>query len=333
MKENIGVLGGGSWGSTITNIVTENNFKVIQWLRDKQIVDEINQNKTNTKYLTDYIKLNENIEATTDLEFLAKSCKTILIALPSEAMRKVMYNLGNFVTGEYILVHATKGVEENPFKRMSEVIKEETCCKKIGVLSGPNLSKEIIQKQPAATIVASNFKEVTDKTREVLTCHYFRVYGSMDVIGTEIGGSLKNIIALAAGAVNGLGYGDNAKAFLLTRGLIEIKKFGEKFGADPETFNGLAGMGDLMTTCASKFSRNYQVGFRIAKGEKLEDIRKSILQTAEGVSTTKIVHNLAKKFNVYMPITEAVYQLLYEDLKIEEAVHNLMSIEVMYESD
>jgi len=216
---------------------------------------------------------------------------------------------------------------------MSRIVLEETCCRKLGVLSGPNLAREILAGQPAATVVASRFHEVFDAAQELLKCEQLRVYGSRDVLGVELGGALKNIIALVAGFVNGRGYGDNTKSMLITRGMAEISRFGVRLGARAETFQGLAGIGDLIATCSSPLSRNYQVGWRLAKGERWAAIRRSMVMVAEGVRTTKAVHFQARTLGIEMAITDATYRLLYTRADPDRLLRELMTRRARYESD
>ncbi|MBC7473446.1 MAG: NAD(P)-dependent glycerol-3-phosphate dehydrogenase, partial [Candidatus Sericytochromatia bacterium] len=284
-KDHVGVIGGGSWGTTVANIIGDNNYKVIHWLRDQDVVDQMNATHTNEKYLPGF-DISPNITATTDLSEVANHCRMIFFVVPSKGFREVAYQIGNYINGEHIIIHGTKGLEQSTFKRMSTILKEETCCRRIGVLSGPNLAKEIIRRQPAGSVIASAFDEVIAEARKVLNNSYFSVYGSSDIIGAELGGVFKNIIAIASGISEGLGLGDNTKSMLITRGNIEMTRLGLRMGAQINTFNGLSGIGDLIATCMSPLSRNYQVGYRLAKGETLEDITNTSVYVAEGVQTT-----------------------------------------------
>ncbi|MBU6429431.1 MAG: NAD(P)-dependent glycerol-3-phosphate dehydrogenase, partial [Cyanobacteria bacterium REEB65] len=223
-----------------------------------------------------------------------------------------------------LLIHGVKGLEPVSFKRMTQVLAEETCCRKIGALSGPNLAKEVAHKQPSATVVASASDEVVHMGRKLLWCPSFRVYGSRDVIGVELAGAIKNVMAIATGLAQGLGFGMNTLALLLTRGLAEIARLGVAEGARLETFQGLAGIGDLMATCFSPLSRNYQVGSRLARGESLEEILASLQQVAEGVATTRTVHEMAQARGVYMPITDGAYQVLFEGVAPKTVLAGLM---------
>ncbi|HIA02346.1 MAG TPA: NAD(P)H-dependent glycerol-3-phosphate dehydrogenase, partial [Myxococcales bacterium] len=218
-------------------------------------------------------------------------------------------------------------------KRMTEVIREESCCLRVGALSGPNLAAEVLRGDPSATVVASHYDEVVTAATRVLMGPSFRVYGNSDVLGAELGGAMKNVIAIAAGVAAGLEYGDNTKALLVTRGLAEIRRLGVRMGADPMTFAGMAGIGDLMVTCASPLSRNHQVGRRLAAGQSLTQIQDEMFQTAEGINTAKVAVELSRKLDVFMPISKGVHQLLYEERPAFEVVKDLMSIQATYEVD
>ncbi|GIW21727.1 MAG: glycerol-3-phosphate dehydrogenase [NAD(P)+] [Candidatus Sericytochromatia bacterium] len=327
----ISVVGGGSWGTTIANIIGENGYKVFLWLRNQDLVNEINLNHTNSKYLEGF-KLSENIEATNDLKKIAES-KIIFFVVPSKGFREVASKLGDYLDGEHIIIHGTKGLESDTFKRMSQILKEETPTKRIGVLSGPNLAKELMKKHPSGSVIASNFQEVIDEGIKILNNRYFTVYGNNDIIGSELGGVFKNIIAIAAGISAGLGLGDNTKSMLITRGNIELTRLGLRLGAQINTFNGLSGIGDLIATCMSPLSRNFQVGYRLAQGETLEDILKSTVYVAEGIQTTKIINDYSVKNKIPMPIVRGVYKILYEKKDIRKIINALMLLKAETEMD
>lgn len=331
-KNYAGVIGGGSWGTTIANIVGNNEYNVIHWLRDDDVIEQINTQHENIKYLPGF-PLSLNITATGNLEEVCSKCRIIFLVVPSKGFREVAYNLGNYINGEHIIIHGTKGLEQNTFKRMSTIIKEETCCKRIGVLSGPNLAKEIMKKQPSGSVVASAFEEVISEARQILNNSYFSVYGSHDIIGAELGGVFKNIIAIASGIAEGLGLGDNTKSMLITRGNIELTKLGLKMGAEINTFNGLSGIGDLIATCVSPLSRNFQVGYRLAKGETLEHIIESTVYIAEGIQTTRILHDYALKNKISLPIVRGVYKILFDKRDIKRVIEGLMHLKAEAEMD
>lgn len=321
------VVGGGTFGSTLGTLLCGGGHRVQMWVRRKEQAEEINEKHTNSRYLGDF-KLHEDLLATTDLAGSIPKAPIVLVVVPSKFFREAAREIGDSLEGDQILVHATKGIEIDTFKRMSDVLREETCALKIGVISGPNLAREIIAGQPAGALVASRYNEVDERVQALFTGSRLRLYSGRDVIGTEIGGSFKNIIALAAGVVDGMELGDNTSALLITRGLSEMARFGVALGADVFTFGGLAGIGDLMATCASPLSRNHQVGERLAKGEKLDKIVDSMTQVAEGVTTTKAVHKQAQHLGLDLPIVRAVHGILYEDWTSKQALENLMAIPV-----
>jgi glycerol-3-phosphate dehydrogenase (NAD(P)+) len=254
------------------------------------------------------------------------SCKFILVVVPSHGFRKVAHTIGAFLDGEHILVHATKGIEQETFKRMTQILREETPVRKIGVLSGPNLAKELADRKPSGTLVASRYDQVIERATAALHNHYFRVYGGHDVVGAEIGGTFKNIVALAAGVVDGLELGDNTKALLMTRGVNEMARFGAAMGGNVITFGGMAGFGDLIATCASPFSRNHQVGERLARGEKLQEILDAMRMVAEGVKATGAVHDFCLARGLDLPIVHAVNRVLHEDTGVKEVIGDLMTV-------
>jgi glycerol-3-phosphate dehydrogenase (NAD(P)+) len=324
-KGSVGVVGAGSWGTTLAKVLADNENHTLLWTRRAELSDEINRTHENTVYLPGVV-LPNGLEATDDLARVVKSCSFVLVVVPSHGMREIARELGDHLSGEHVVVHATKGIEQGTFKRMSQVLREETCARKIGVLSGPNLAKELSARHPTGTLVASRFDEVFQTAYDHLHNDYFRVYYGHDVIGAEIGGAFKNIIALAAGVAAGLGLGDNTKALLLTRGLSEMARFGAAMGADVLTFGGMAGIGDLIATCSSPLSRNHQVGARLAKGEKLEDIQQDMKMVAEGVKMTKAAFDFANKKRLDLPIARAMYHLLYEHHDVAALLRELMSI-------
>ncbi|MEK7431685.1 MAG: NAD(P)H-dependent glycerol-3-phosphate dehydrogenase [Cyanobacteriota bacterium] len=332
LEKHVGIIGGGSWGTTVANIIADNDYKALLWLRTKENVDEINIKRQNSKYLPDFF-LSENIIATQSLQEIAEKCRVIFVIVPSKGFREVTFQLGNYLNGEHILVHGTKGLERETFKRMSIILKEETPCKRIGVLSGPNLAKEIMKKQPSGSVIASPYDEVIAESRKILNNSYFSVYGSKDVVGAELGGVFKNIIAIAAGISEGLGLGDNTKSMLITRGNIEMTRLGLNMGAKISTFNGLSGIGDLIATCMSPLSRNYQVGYRLAQGETIDQIIESSVYVAEGIQTTKTINDYAIQKNVQMPIVRGVYKIIFEKKDIKKVISSLMNLKAENEMD
>jgi glycerol-3-phosphate dehydrogenase (NAD(P)+) len=258
----------------------------------------------------------------------------VILAVPSQCMRENAKRVAGHLTDSQLIVSAAKGIEESTGKRMSEVIAEEIDPRYHGnicVLSGPNLSGEIVQNMPSTTVIAAKNLDIAKRAQQVLSSQLFRVYVSEDVIGVELGGALKNIIALSAGMSDGLGYGDNSKSALITRGLAEISRLGIAMGANPFTFHGLAGLGDLITTCASPLSRNHHVGEQLAKGRKLDEITSSMRGIAEGITAAVVAWQLANELGVEMPITKQVYNVLYEGISVKQAMLNLMERELRHE--
>lgn len=318
------VVGAGAFGTTLASMLSMAGRRVLINMRRQEQADEINKKHTNERYMKGF-SLPKNLVADTDLHAAVKKTDVILIVVPSKFFRPVARDLGEVIRGDQVLLHATKGIQVEPFKRMSEVLHEETAALKIGVLSGPNLSRELMAGKPAGAVIASRFDEVIKKTQALFEGSRLRTYEARDVIGVEVGGSFKNIIALAAGAVDGMELGDNIKALLLTRGLNEMARFGVALGAHPLTFLGLAGIGDLMATCASRLSRNNQVGFRMAKGENLEEIQTSMNHVAEGITTAKAVLAHASLLGLDLHVVQGVNKVLYEGLSTREAMEWMMS--------
>ena len=328
----VGVIGGGSWGTTLAHLFAVAGNPVLLCVRRKEQAAEINNEKTNERYLPGYL-LHEGIQGVTSLEKVARQCELIVMAVPSSSFRETSNQLGEYVQGDQIILSATKGLEQESFLRMTEILREETCCKKVGALSGPNLAREIMAGHPAATVIASRYDEVVQCGANVLASSVLRVYGNRDVIGTELAGALKNILAIAAGVATGLEMGDNAKALLITRGLAEISRLGVAAGANPLTFVGLTGVGDLMATCGSPLSRNHQVGRRLGEGQSLDEILNSMVMVAEGVKTTRVALALAERLGVEMPIAQGVHKVLYEGISAADAVEALMARSSTYELD
>ncbi|MCB9729718.1 MAG: NAD(P)-dependent glycerol-3-phosphate dehydrogenase [Deltaproteobacteria bacterium] len=324
------VIGGGSWGTALAHILGTHGYETLLWMRDEDTVREVNEERTNRRYLGD-APIDPHVEATSDLARSATHAELILVVVPSKAFRQVANALGDHVVGDQILVSATKGLQEDGMKRMSQILREETCCRKVGALSGPNLAKEVLDGHPTSTVVASPFEEVIEKAERMLSGPRFRLYGNFDIVGVELAGALKNIYAIAGGVAAGLGFAANTQSALITRGLAEMCRFGKRFGADPATFQGLAGVGDMIATCTSTLSRNHTVGRLLAGGGKLEDIVESLGMVAEGVETTRVVHHYARRERIYMPIAEAVHRMLFEGATPESALTTLMERASRYE--
>ncbi|MCO4338520.1 NAD(P)H-dependent glycerol-3-phosphate dehydrogenase [Staphylococcus agnetis] len=323
---NITVFGTGSFGSALANVLAENKHHVLMWGKNQSTIDEINTQHTNVNYLKD-AQLDTSIKATTHLDAAIDHSDIFIIALPTKAIREVMGQVNEKLHSKKSFIHVTKGIENGTFKRVSEML-EDTISPDfnagIGILSGPSHAEEVVIKQPTTVAAASENPKLRLLIQDLFMTDYLRVYTNDDLVGVELGGALKNIIAIASGVVSGMGYGDNAKAALITRGLAEITRLGVKLGADPLTFQGLGGIGDLIVTCTSTHSRNFSLGYKLGKGQKLDDILKDMNMVAEGVYTTQSVYNLAQQEGVEMPITKALYRVLFEDQPVEKELKILM---------
>lgn len=324
------VLGGGSWGTGLAHILATHGYDTLLWLRDKKIASEVNKDHTNHRYLKGGV-LHDGVRATTDLKVAVSHAEIVLVVIPSKAFRAIASEIGAYITGDQVLISATKGLEGERLTRMSQILEEETCARKVGALSGPNLAAEVVAGHPSATVVASAFEEVIEKAERLLAGPGFKLYGNTDLVGVELGGALKNIYAIAAGVSAGLGFGDNTLSALITRGLSEMSRLGEPFGADRLTFQGLAGVGDLVATCSSTLSRNHTVGRHLAAGEPLDQIVENLGMVAEGVNTTRAVHAYALAHEIDMPIVSAVHRLLFEGATPEIALAELMDRPSRYE--
>ena len=325
-RSTVSIVGGGSWGTVLANLVAKNSENVRLWVRSEEQAREINSQRTNQRYLPG-IAIDRKIQAIADVNKLFDRPSAALVwALPASAYRETAKQFAPFIRGDEVIFHATKGVEEGSLKRISEVLQEELPNARIGVVSGPNLALEIARGEPAATTVASVFSEVVETGIILLSNPQLRVYGSKDVIGVEWSGTLKNILAIASGSLDALGFGANSRSMLITLGVAEMVRFGLAMGAKEETFLGLAGIGDLLATCSSTLSRNYRVGYELAKGGDLSAVLKNLGSTAEGVRTTEIVYEYAKRRSIRMPITEAVYQLIRGKISAQQALEHLMKV-------
>ncbi|MBN2829408.1 MAG: NAD(P)H-dependent glycerol-3-phosphate dehydrogenase [Candidatus Cloacimonetes bacterium] len=327
----IRIIGGGSWGLALANLAAENGNKVMVWEYEKERADELIQTHTNSVFLPG-IKLNECISFTNNLpEALKGEYDILLFAVPSQVLRRVAINTSQFLSKQTrikAVVNVAKGIEKNTLKRMSEVLSEtlpDFLSSKILTLSGPSHAEEVARRISTAVVVAGSTASAQKLVQQALSNNYFRIYRSDDLIGVELGGAIKNIISIAAGITEGLGLGDNTMGALLTRGVAEIKRLGIAMGAKSETFLGLSGIGDLITTAMSEHSRNRFVGYEIGRGRTLQEVLSEMVMVAEGVDTTKSVNQLRKKYKVEMPITEQVYQVLFRNKKAQEAIKALMS--------
>lgn len=327
VTEKITVLGAGSWGTALALVLADNGLDVFMWAKNEERMNELNTHHTNSRYLPD-ILLPAAIRGTTSLADALEGAETVVLAVPTKAIREVAQQIVQTAKSPVTIVHVSKGIEPDTLLRISQMIEQEMpkdVLKGVVVLSGPSHAEEVSLRHPTTVAVSSESLEAAQKTQDLFMNQHFRVYTNPDMIGVEIGGALKNIIALAAGISDGLGYGDNAKAALITRGLAEIARLGTKMGANPLTFSGLAGIGDLIVTCTSVHSRNWRAGNMLGQGKKLDEVLESMGMVVEGVRTTKAGYQLSEKYKVQMPITHALYHILFEGQDPKRAVDDLMA--------
>lgn len=323
-KSKVAVVGGGAFGTVLAHLVSKNCLETRLWVRTEDQARSINSTRSNADYMKG-LDLMANVKAYHELERVFDGgVQAVIWVLPSSVCREQAKILAHHFRGDEILLHATKGIEQGSMKRISEVLREEIPCPRIGVISGPNLAVELARNEPAATMIASNFDEVLEAGQSLLSGDRFRVYPARDMIGVEWAGTLKNILAIASGALDAMKYGWNARSLLITRGLAEIVRFSVEMGGKESTFLSLAGIGDLLATCSSPLSRNYRVGLRLAQGELLPKILDDLGETAEGVRTTNSVRAFAQEHGIDMPITEAVYLLLRNEAPMQEILNQLM---------
>jgi len=322
--KGIAVIGDGGWGTTLAVLLSKKGFEVSLWSAFPEYAAVIKKNRENIKFLPG-TQIPQDIDITGSLSEALKGKDLVVLAVPSQFMRSVLVKMKHEDLTSKRFVSVTKGIENGTLKRMSEVITECLGRQRLAVLSGPTIALEVANLSPTNAVIASDDAELAKDVRDAFITDRFRIYTSDDMLGVELGGSLKNIIAIAAGALDGLGFGTNAKAALLTRGLVEIVRLGVAMGAKRETFYGLSGLGDLTTTCVSQYSRNRWLGEEIGKGKKLADILKETDMVIEGVATAKSAYNLAKNHKVEMPITIEIYRVLYENKDPKIAVRDLMT--------
>jgi len=322
----IAVLGAGSWGSALSMLAAIKNKNISLWTNEESVFEDISKNRLNSYYTKECV-FSKNITVTLDLEESLKDANMVIMAIPSKAYREVLLRVKPYINDEVLLLNAGKGLEESTGLRNSQVMTEvlgEYIANNAIFLSGPNLAMEFAHMKPGATVFASHNLDNAKKAQKILSSEVLRAYTSTDVIGVEIGGSLKNVIAIASGISYGLGFGYNTTAALQTRGLKEITRLGVFMGAKLETFYGLSGLGDMITTCSSELSRNFRLGLSLAEGNSLDDSLKKLGQVAEGVPSCRAAMILSEKFNVYMPITKEIYSILWENKEPREAVKDLM---------
>jgi glycerol-3-phosphate dehydrogenase (NAD(P)+) len=327
------VIGGGSWGTALASVLGQNGHDTIVWSHDAEAARSIAEKHENPKYLPG-LRLPENVTATHDLAQSLAGAELVVCVNPSHVTRQVMREAQPLLPRATPIVNATKGIENDTLFTMHEVLEDVlppelhpylTC------LSGPSFAKETVQRMPTAVVVASPWEKMAQRVQRAFSNDYFRVYTSIDVAGVELGGSLKNVCAIAAGISDGMGFGNNTRAAIMTRGLAELVRLAVKKGANPLTLSGLAGMGDLVLTCTGELSRNRTVGLGLGKGKSLQEVLAGMTQIAEGVKTAKSVHDLAHKLQVEMPLHDAIYRILYEGLSPKAALQSLVARELKSE--
>lgn len=325
-KKRIAVIGAGSWGTALAMVAARNQHDVRLWAREVEVAEGIQAAHKNPYYLSD-IPLPENIRATTSLEEALAETHFVLIVVPSHAMREVVTRMRDYLSEDTVIVSATKGVENDSLMRMSEVISDvmsDRFAPRIAVLSGPSFAREVAKGDPTAVAVASKDARCIAEAQQDLSLNVFRIYTNDDVVGVEISGAVKNVVAIGAGVVRGLGLGTNTVAAIITRGLAEVTRLALALGARHETMAGLAGLGDLVLTCTGELSRNRHVGVELGRGRNLADILAEMREVAEGVKTTRAIYQLSRRLQVDMPITASIYALLYEGKTAREAANELM---------
>ena len=335
IQKKVTVAGAGSWGTALAMVLADNGHDVRLWGNNLEQIEEINASHTNKQYLPD-ITLPESIVGYANLEVALDGVDTVILAVPTKAIREVTKQICKASKQPIVIVHVSKGIEPDTLMRISEMIEQEAdpeIMTDVVVLSGPSHAEEVSLRHPTTVTVSSKNMQAAEKIQDLFINQHFRVYTNPDIVGVEIGAALKNIIALAAGITDGLGYGDNAKAALMTRGLAEIARLGCVMGANPLTFAGLTGVGDLIVTCTSVHSRNWRAGNMLGKGQKLEDVLENMGMVVEGVRTTKAAYQLANKYNVKMPIAMALYGVLFKGVNVRDAVEDLMSRDKRSEMD
>ncbi|SBS31447.1 Glycerol-3-phosphate dehydrogenase [NAD(P)+] [Marinomonas aquimarina] len=323
-KQSVCVLGGGSFGTALANIMANNGHQVSQWMRNEDQVEEINLTGLNSRYLPN-APLHRELLATSNLEEAIRASDTIFVSIPSKSFEQVVERIKPLLTADKILISTTKGFNPNRFELMSDILRRNGVTERIGVLSGPNLAKEIAAGQLTGSVIASNDDALRATVIELLKSRTFRVYENRDSTGVELAGALKNIYAIVCGLAKAMKVGENTMAMIMTRSLAEMSRFAVHFGANPMTFLGLAGMGDLIATCTSPLSRNYRVGFALGSGEELEKAIGAIGEVAEGVNTLRMVVEEADKHGLYMPLASGLYKLIFDNASLDSLIGSMMT--------
>lgn len=323
MTYKIGMIGGGSWGTALAILLSKSGHSVDIWLRDKGQIEDICYTRENVKYLPGVV-IPTNISITNDLESVIFDKDILVLSVPSHSIRENLMTGKKYIKPNQIIVNVAKGIENDSLMTVSQIVNDIIPENNYAILSGPSHAEEVARDMPTTVVTASDDRKIAEYVQDVFMAPKFRVYTNPDVIGVELGGSIKNVIALGAGISDGLGYGDNTKAAIMTRGSIEMARLGEKMGGNYETLAGLAGIGDLIVTCTSMHSRNRRAGILIGQGESLENAISKVGMVVEGIKTTKSAYELSKKYDVIMPITEEIFQVLYEGKDVKNSVNNLM---------
>lgn len=321
---NIGILGAGSWGIALTKLLSGNGHNVTVWSIDKDEIAMLNEHREHLTKLPGVI-IGDNVSFTTDVEVACKDKKILVMVVPSPFIRSTAKTIAPHVNKEQIIVNVSKGIEESTLMTLTEVISDEIKDVEVAVLSGPSHAEEVGKGMPTTVVAGAKSRDIAELIQDTFMSDFFRVYTSPDVVGIELGGALKNVIALAAGIADGLGCGDNAKAAIITRGIVEISRLGCALGGQESTFAGLSGIGDLIVTCASKHSRNRNAGYLMGQGKTYKEAMEEVKMVVEGVYSAKAALELSKKMNIEMPIVEMVNKILFEDLSAKEAMTMLLT--------
>ncbi len=331
----VAVLGAGAWGTALAQLLAEKESEVVLWARRRELCEALNAERENARYLPG-VALSRNVRSTDSIPAALDGAEMVVFVVPSHATREVAREAAPYVGEGALIVSATKGIENDSLMFMDEVLAQELpphARRALAFLSGPSFAKELAHRLPTAVVIAAHDADVASRAMHQFHTHYLRTYASNDVVGVECGGALKNVIAIAAGAVDGMGFGHNTRAALITRGLAEVAKLAMARGGSALTLAGLAGMGDLVLTCTGELSRNRTVGYEMGRGRSLREVLSSLGHVAEGVKTAKSAYDLSKKLGVTMPITTEVHAVLYEDKPVQQAVKDLMARELGYEFD
>ena len=321
--KKVAVLGGGSFGTVLANLAASNDYKVSLWVRDAEQALRINSEGANTSYHPE-LKLSDNIQATDDLNEVMRDASIIFIATPSIIFEQIMNRISELIDNKAYVISCTKGILENPFRSMTDVIQNKIK-NDVGVLSGPNLAKEIAQNKIAGTVIASNNEDLIKLVKDALSSKTFKIFSSNDIQGVELGGALKNIYAIICGLADSLEVGENALGLILTRSMAEMSRFAVAKGANPVTFLGLSGMGDLVATCTSTLSRNYQLGHNLGTGMGLDDAKDNVGQVAEGIRTLEVIRNESISLNLKMPLIESLYNIIYKKSSPDSLINDLIN--------